>query len=231
MTTTISWFRSAPSCGVRADRRSRGPGSSTTRSRHGHVLRISREAESWSGSSHGPTAVPSAILAAMMLRYLAEQRDVSDRTEISVFHTWQRPMETFGPLMVDGFGRFLEQREVSFEGGFELERPTRATGSWCARDGRELDYDLAMVVPAHRAPAVIADGMAAEGGYMDVKLPSMVSRSSRMSGESATWSRRRSASGWPASSLTFRPSTWSRRSSTAHEAPTSASSTTWSACA
>ena len=119
---------------------------------------------------------PAPFEAAMMLRYLAEQRDVSDRTEISVFHTWQRPMETFGPLMVDGFGRFLEQREVSFEGGFELERHDAGNRLLRAKDGRELDYDLAMVVPAHQAPAVIADsGMVAEGGYMDVKLPSMVS--------------------------------------------------------
>lgn len=119
---------------------------------------------------------PAPFEAAMMLRYLAEQRDVSDRTEISVFHTWQRPMETFGPLMVDGFSRFLEQREVSFEGGFELERHDPDNRILRAGDGRELEYDLAMVVPAHQAPAVIAEsGMVAEGGYMDVKLPSMAS--------------------------------------------------------
>lgn len=119
---------------------------------------------------------PAPFEAAMMLRYLAEQRDVSDRTEISVFHTWQRPMETFGPLMVDGFNRFLEQREVSFEGGFELERHDPDNRILRAGDGRELEYDLAMVVPAHQAPAVIAEsGMVAEGGYMDVKLPSMAS--------------------------------------------------------
>lgn len=119
---------------------------------------------------------PAPFEAAMMLRYLAEQRDVSDRTEISVFHTWQRPMETFGPLMVDGFNRFLEQREVSFEGGFELERHDPDNRTLRAGDGRELEYDLAMVVPAHQAPAVIAEsGMVAEGGYMDVKLPSMAS--------------------------------------------------------
>ena len=63
---------------------------------------------------------PAPFEAAMMMRYLAEQRGVSERTEISVFHTWQKPMETFGPLMVDGFGRFLEQREVDFEGAFQL---------------------------------------------------------------------------------------------------------------
>ena len=101
---------------------------------------------------------------------------MSDRTEISVFHTWQRPMETFGPLMVDGFGRLLDQRGVRFEGGFELQGHDAGDRLLRAKDGRELAYDLALVVPAHQAPAAVgASGLAAEGGYMDVELPSMVS--------------------------------------------------------
>jgi sulfide:quinone oxidoreductase len=117
---------------------------------------------------------PAPFEVAMMLRYLAEQRGVSERTDITVFHTWQKPMETFGPLMVDGFGRFLEQRQVDFAGAFELERHDPGARTLKARDGRELDYDLALVVPAHRAPRVVTDsGLVAEGGYMDVELPSM----------------------------------------------------------
>jgi sulfide:quinone oxidoreductase len=119
---------------------------------------------------------PAPFEAAMMLRYLAEQRGVSERTDIIVFHPWQRPMETFGPLMVDGFGRFLEQREVDFEGGFQLDSHDASNRTLRGKDGRELSYDLALVVPAHQAPAVIRDsGLAAVGGYMDVKLPSMAS--------------------------------------------------------
>ncbi len=119
---------------------------------------------------------PAPFEAAMMLRYLAEQRGVSEKTEISVFHTWEKPMETFGPLMVDGFGRFLDQRQVSFEGGFQLAGHDSGNRVLRGEDGRELPYDLALVVPEHRAPAVIRDsGMVAEGGYMDVDLPSMVS--------------------------------------------------------
>ena len=119
---------------------------------------------------------PAPFEAAMMLRYLAEQRGVSERTDITVFHTWEKPMETFGPLMVDGFGRFLDQRAVDFEGAFDLESHDASDRVLRGADGREFEYDLAMVIPAHRAPAVIADsGLAAEGGYMDVKLPSMIS--------------------------------------------------------
>ncbi len=119
---------------------------------------------------------PAPFEAAMMLRYLAEQRGVSERTEITVFHTWEHPMETFGPLMVDGFGRFLDRRGVAFEGAFELDAHDAENKVLRGKDGRELPYELAMVVPAHQAPAVIRDsGMVADGGYMDVKLPSMAS--------------------------------------------------------
>jgi sulfide:quinone oxidoreductase len=117
---------------------------------------------------------PAPFEAAMMLRYLAEQRGVSERTDITVFHTWEKPMETFGPLMVDGFSRFLDQRQVDFDGGFELEHHDAGKRTLRARDGRELSYDLALVVPRHRAPSVIADsGLAAESGYMQIDLPSL----------------------------------------------------------
>jgi sulfide:quinone oxidoreductase len=119
---------------------------------------------------------PAPFEAAMMMRYLAEQRGVSERTEISVFHPWEKPMETFGPLMVDGFGRFLDQRRVAFEGGFQLAGHDSGHRVLRGEDGRELPYDLALVVPEHRAPAVVRDsGMVADGGYMDVELPSMAS--------------------------------------------------------
>jgi sulfide:quinone oxidoreductase len=119
---------------------------------------------------------PAPFEAAMMMRYLAEQRGVSERTEISVFHPWEQPMETFGPLMVDGFGRFLDQRQVRFEGSFQLQRHDAASKTLRAKDGRELPYDLALVVPTHQAPQVIRDSaMVAKGGYMDVELPSMAS--------------------------------------------------------
>ena len=119
---------------------------------------------------------PAPFEVAMMLRYLAEQRGVSDRTDVSVFHTWEQPMETFGPMMVDGFGRLLEQRGVDFEGSFELTGHDAGNRTLTAKDGRRLDYDLAMVVPAHQAPAVIREsGLAADGGFMNVSIPSMAS--------------------------------------------------------
>jgi sulfide:quinone oxidoreductase len=117
---------------------------------------------------------PAPFEVAFMLRYLADQRHVSDRTEVTVFHPWQKPMETFGPLMVDAFLRFLDQFDVRFEGGFDLADHDREARVLTAADGRKLDYDVAIAVPPHQAPAVVAESpLARENGYMDVDLPSM----------------------------------------------------------
>lgn len=119
---------------------------------------------------------PAPFEVAFMLRYLSEQRYMSDRTEVTVFHPWQRPMETFGPLMVEGFTRFLKQFNVRFEGGFTLASHDRDSHVLRAVDGRQLEYDFAVVIPPHEAPAPVATSpLAAANGYMDVRLPSMVS--------------------------------------------------------
>ncbi len=108
---------------------------------------------------------PAPFEVAFMLRYLADQRHVSDRTEITVFHPWQRPMETFGPLMVDGFSRFMRDFGVRFEGGFALAAHDAARRVLRAADGRTLEYDLAVVIPPHEppAPARAAGSTAGEG--------------------------------------------------------------------
>lgn len=42
---------------------------------------------------------PAPFEVAFMLRYLAEQRNISRKTSITVFHPWKQAMETFGPAM------------------------------------------------------------------------------------------------------------------------------------
>lgn len=117
---------------------------------------------------------PAPFEVAFMLRYLADQRHVSDSTEITVFHPWERPMQIFGPTMVEGFSAFLDRFGVGFSGGFELAAHDPASRTLTAADGRRLDYDLAVVVPPHAPPEVVrASPLAAASGYMDVVLPSM----------------------------------------------------------
>ena len=117
---------------------------------------------------------PAPFEVAFMLRYLAEQRHLPGDTRVTVFHPWQQPMETFGPQMVEGFRQFLDQYQVGFEGGFTVEQHDRDRRVLRAADGRELEYDLAVMVPPHQAPPVVRTSkLAAANGYMDVQLPSM----------------------------------------------------------
>lgn len=119
---------------------------------------------------------PAPFEVAFMLRYLAEQRSLAEQTEVTVFHPWAEPMETFGPLMIRGFKQFLDQFDVRFVGRFELAEHDAESHVLRAGDGRELPYDFAVVIPAHDAPEPIkASPLAGQDGYMDVGLPSMLS--------------------------------------------------------
>ncbi len=90
---------------------------------------------------------PAPFELAFMIRYLAEQRGISEKTEITVIHPWQQPMEPFGPFMVNAFNLFLHQFNVRFLGGWQTTRIT--PGKIHAADGRELPYDLAIIIPPH----------------------------------------------------------------------------------
>ncbi len=119
---------------------------------------------------------PAPFEVAFMLRYISDQRHFSDKTKITVFHPWAKPMETFGPLMVDGFTQFMKDFNVGFEGGFELATHDRDAQMLRSQDGRSLPYDFAVMIPSHQAPEVIRNSpLAAANGYMDVVLPSMQS--------------------------------------------------------
>jgi len=148
-----------------------------------HALALRKRLAGFTGGkvAVGPAAwpyrcPPAPFEVAFMLRYLADQRHVSDRTEITVFHPWQRPIEVFGPLMVEGFSRFLDQFRVRFEGGFNLDAHDVDRRVLRASDGRALDYDFAIVIPPHEPPEPVRSSpLAGPNGYMDVQLPSMAS--------------------------------------------------------
>lgn len=121
---------------------------------------------------------PAPFELAFLLRYLADQRHVSGTTEVTVFHPWSRPMEIFGPRMSEVFERFMEQFSIRFEGGFHLAAHERENRTLVSADGRRLEYDFAVIVPPHEPVEVLSGSpLAAEGGYMDVVLPSMASPS------------------------------------------------------
>ena len=123
----------------------------------------------------GPASVPyrcspAPFELALMLRYLSEQRGISEKTEITVFHPWRVPMEPFGPFMQNMFKGFLEQFNVEFIGSWETERIDDEKKKIVSRKGDELEYDLAVVIPPHRPARPIegTDLINKDTGYMNV---------------------------------------------------------------
>jgi hypothetical protein len=56
-------------------------------------------------------------------------------------------MQPFGTFMVNAFKMFLNQFNVKFEGGFSTEKIK--DGKIQAKDSREIEYDLAIIIPPH----------------------------------------------------------------------------------
>ena len=110
------------------------------------------EKPSWDRWAGGIGFPPAPFEVAFLLKYLGHP---ADRTQITVFHPWKKPMEVFEPQMVEGFSRFLRDVDAGFEGSFTLERHDPDNRTLVATDGRKLEYDFAVVVPAHQPPDVI----------------------------------------------------------------------------
>lgn len=90
---------------------------------------------------------PAPFELAFMIRYVSEQRNISEKTQIKVIHPWEKPMQPFGPFMVSAFEMFLRQFNVEFIGNFETS--DIVDGKVKAKDGREIEYDLAIIIPPH----------------------------------------------------------------------------------
>ncbi|RMF32324.1 MAG: NAD(P)/FAD-dependent oxidoreductase [Candidatus Nitrosothermus koennekii] len=112
---------------------------------------------------------PAPFELALMLKYIAEQRGVDDKTEITIFHPdWSKPMEPFGPFMQNLFKNFLEEYKVNFVGNW---KPTSIDHEKkrIVSDNDYLDYDLAVVIPPHMPPEPVSKSdLANEIGYMNI---------------------------------------------------------------
>ncbi len=64
-------------------------------------------------------------------------------------------MAPFGPFMVKAFRMFLDQFNVRFVGGWQTNRVSEK--KVYAADGREMDYDLAIIIPPHEPAPPIRD--------------------------------------------------------------------------
>lgn len=94
--------------------------------------------------------------------------------EVELFHPWDAPLAPFGEQVSGAFSALLSAAGVTYHGGFRLV--SCVDGCATASDGRELRFDMALVVPPHKPPrAVSSSELAGEGGWPEVTYPSLTS--------------------------------------------------------
>ena len=107
---------------------------------------------------------PAVLDLAVRLR-----RTTGARVEVA--HPWPRPLAPFGDQPAAAATALLEGAGVGFTGGF-TPAEVRADAVVGA-DGRQLPYDVALVVPPHRAPALVAGSpLAGPTGWPRIEFPS-----------------------------------------------------------
>jgi sulfide:quinone oxidoreductase len=109
---------------------------------------------------------PPAILdLAIRLRHHSGAR-------VTVAHPWPAPLAPFGPGPSAGMARLLDDAGVAFRGGYSFARVD--ADHLVDAAGVEVPFDLALLVPPHRPPAVVAASPLAGGqGWMRVAYPSL----------------------------------------------------------
>ena len=101
---------------------------------------------------------PAPFELALMIRYISEQRNISEKTEIKVIHpAWRAPMEPFGQFMQNVFKNFLDSYNIEFLGLWELDHVDGERRKLVSKDGDEIEYDLPIIIPPHTASRVVAE--------------------------------------------------------------------------
>jgi sulfide:quinone oxidoreductase len=92
--------------------------------------------------------------------------------EVELVHPWPVPLAPFGQRVSEAFAAMLSQAEVRYHGGFMLS--SASEGVLSSTDGRQVGYDIALLVPPHGPPAVVARSpLAGEGGWPEVSYPGL----------------------------------------------------------
>jgi sulfide:quinone oxidoreductase len=91
---------------------------------------------------------------------------------VDLVHPWPSPLAPFGPGPAAGFTAMLAEAGVRYHGDFTIGRVE--PGELASASGEVLPYDVALLVPPHRAPAVLAASpLAGPSGWPAVTFPAL----------------------------------------------------------
>lgn len=116
---------------------------------------------------------PAPYEVALLVRDLAQERGIDESVEVTVVTPEPSPLAVAGPAIGEQLTRLLEARGVSVRTGEQLSSvDSRHREAVFASGSREL-FDLLIVVPPHRAPALVRDAGLADGDWVPASLETM----------------------------------------------------------
>ncbi len=116
---------------------------------------------------------PAPYEAALLVRDLVEERGVSTSTEITVVTPEPSPLAVAGPAIGEQLTRFLAGRNITVRTNEQIVAvDPRHREARFASGTREL-FDLLVVVPPHRAAAIVRESGLADGDWVRATLPTM----------------------------------------------------------
>src|SRR5436305_3250628 len=106
---------------------------------------------------------PAPSETVMLLHDMLVERGLRDRSEISLVIDFARPIPP-APDASEALVEAFAQRGIEWHPRREVCELEPSSGVAKLRDGGEIEYDLFLAVPVHRAPAVVLEsGMAVDG--------------------------------------------------------------------
>ncbi len=98
---------------------------------------------------------PAPYEIAGQLDFTLRARGLRDKTNITVFNVTPGPLSNMGPAIMGVIQEILDNKGVEFVGNFEVVRVDKDSKKVVAKDGRELPYDLLLLVPPNKPNPVV----------------------------------------------------------------------------
>lgn len=114
--------------------------------------------------------------AAFLIDDLLRRRGLRGSSPIEIVTVEPQPMPVAGPLIGKAIAEMLASRDIAYSPGVKLAGVDHDRGSASFEKTEDRPFELAIVVPPHTAPAVVAtSGMCDETGWLPVDRTTMAS--------------------------------------------------------